>query len=192
MDYAEYQALARTTAIYPNQGQNMLYPVLGIANEVGELITPIKKMVRSSMLTPDNKKAQQIKDEAGDVLWYVSQTCCEADFNLADVVAMAAAEQAKAETLHTAAYAAIHLARFSGRIASEFAFERNSRDFADSLHDLLVCLLTEVIAVIDFANLTLEEVAQANLDKLFARKDAGVIEGDGSLADRLAAKGGLS
>ena len=73
MDFNEYQKLARRTAVYPNIDTNLVYPVLGLCGESGELAEKVKKMMRddNGQLTDERREAM-IK-EAGDVLWYLSQ-----------------------------------------------------------------------------------------------------------------------
>lgn len=72
MDFNEYQQKAKLTAIYPNVGQNYIYPTLGLIGEAGELANKIKKIGRdkNSELTDNYKQA--IMEEMGDVLWYLA------------------------------------------------------------------------------------------------------------------------
>jgi len=86
MDFNKYQQLARQTAVYPDIGNNIVYPTLGLAGETGEFVEKIKKMIRddNGVLTSE-RKAALIK-ELGDVLWYVSNICSEAEIPF-DIVA---------------------------------------------------------------------------------------------------------
>ena len=43
MTFEEYQQKSRTTALYPNTGNNFIYPTLGLAGEAGEVAEKIKK-----------------------------------------------------------------------------------------------------------------------------------------------------
>jgi len=38
MNFREYQEKANSTAVYPNQGKNFIYPCLGLAGEAGEVL----------------------------------------------------------------------------------------------------------------------------------------------------------
>lgn len=84
----------------------IVYPTLGLINEAGEVAGKIKKIFRDREGNITEEDRQALKQELGDVLWYLTQICTELD-------------------------------------------------------------------------LTLEEVAQANLDKLFSRLARGKIRGDG-------------
>jgi NTP pyrophosphatase (non-canonical NTP hydrolase) len=88
MDFNEYQQLARQTAVYPDIGNNIVYPTLGLAGETGEFVEKIKKMIRDDdgTLTPERKEA--LVKELGDVLWYVSNICCEAKISLDHVASI--------------------------------------------------------------------------------------------------------
>lgn len=85
MNFDEYQKAARTTAIYPNLGNNPVYPALGLAGEAGEVCENIKKMIRDdgSELT-DARRAAVVK-ELGDVLWYAAQLAMEIGVSLGAV-----------------------------------------------------------------------------------------------------------
>lgn len=48
MELNEYQKLAKGTAIYPNIGNNLIYPVFGLAGEIGELQEKMFKMIIDS------------------------------------------------------------------------------------------------------------------------------------------------
>jgi len=46
MNFKEYQEKAKKTALYPNQGNNFVYPVLGLTGGSGEVAEKIKKVFR--------------------------------------------------------------------------------------------------------------------------------------------------
>jgi NTP pyrophosphatase (non-canonical NTP hydrolase) len=76
-----YQDVAESTAVYPNKGDNLYYPALGLAGEAGEVCEKIKKIMRDQKghFTEDN--VEEISKELGDVLWYVAMLAVE--FNIA-------------------------------------------------------------------------------------------------------------
>ena len=78
----EYQTAAKDFACYPNEGLlSLLYPVLGLAGETGEVADKIKKIIRcSGEFTPETKT--EIAKELGDVLWYVAMLSQELGFDL--------------------------------------------------------------------------------------------------------------
>ena len=106
MDFNEYQKQSRKTALYPNVGDNFVYPTLGLVGEAGEVADKLKKTIRDDDGVITDEKKKEVEKELGDVLWYIAQVASELD-------------------------------------------------------------------------LSLEGVAQKNLDKLFSRKDRGVIGGSG-------------
>jgi len=83
--FKEYQKLSKKTAIYPNIGNNFIYPTLGLAGEAGEVAEKIKKVLRDREGILDKKVKEDIKKELGDVLWYVSQLATELGFSLDSV-----------------------------------------------------------------------------------------------------------
>lgn len=85
MTFEEYQKQSRQTAVYPNVGNNFIYPTLGLAGEVGEAINKIKKISRDNGNILDEERKQEIKKELGDVLWYLAQLATELNMSLEDI-----------------------------------------------------------------------------------------------------------
>jgi len=85
MEFKEYQKESRKTAIYPDKGNNYVYPTLGLAGESGEIAEKIKKVIRDKEGVVDDETRDLIKKELGDVLWYISQIASELDLSLEDV-----------------------------------------------------------------------------------------------------------
>jgi NTP pyrophosphatase (non-canonical NTP hydrolase) len=92
VDLTEYQQLSRRTATYPQAGENLTYPALGLCGEAGEVAEKVKKAIRDDggVLTPERREA--VAAELGDVLWYLAQVATEAGL---DLDALAAANLAK-------------------------------------------------------------------------------------------------
>jgi NTP pyrophosphatase (non-canonical NTP hydrolase) len=85
MTFDEYQEKARSTAIYPELGNNLYYPTLGLCSEAGEIAGKVKKIMRDDGGKCSEEKRESIKKECGDVLWYVANICCELGITLDDV-----------------------------------------------------------------------------------------------------------
>ena len=67
MDWETYRVWTRTTAEYPEDRAEE-YLVIGLANEVGELLGKYKKQIRG-----DGDKHEEIKAELGDICWYLAR-----------------------------------------------------------------------------------------------------------------------
>lgn len=85
MDFDEYQKKAGKTAIYPDVGNNFVYPTLGLAGEAGELANKVKKIIRDHDSKIKDEHKGDMKKELGDVLWYVAQTATEFKLSLEDI-----------------------------------------------------------------------------------------------------------
>ena len=83
--FRHYQHQSRRTAQYPAIGHPVIYPVLGLANEAGEVAGKVKKIFRDrgGQIGPAEREA--LKHELGDVLWYLAQGCTELDLPLEEV-----------------------------------------------------------------------------------------------------------
>ncbi len=87
MTFNEYQEFAKSTAVYPDQGENLIYPTLGLAGEVGEVADKVGKMIRDRMPLNDALRLELMK-EAGDVLWFLSQLAHELGYDFETLATM--------------------------------------------------------------------------------------------------------
>lgn len=94
MTFDEYQKLAQTTALYPNQGKNYIYTTLGLVGEAGEIAEKIKKVIRDRDGIIDEERRADLEKELGDVLWYLAQLSTELGLSL-DAVAAGNIEKLK-------------------------------------------------------------------------------------------------
>jgi NTP pyrophosphatase (non-canonical NTP hydrolase) len=85
MNFEEYQAEAKQTALYPRRLQNLEYPTLGLAGEAGEVANIVKKIQRDFGGEVTNETRQKLKDELGDVLWYISACADELGLTLREI-----------------------------------------------------------------------------------------------------------
>jgi len=88
MNFSDYQKLSRRTAGYPSIGHPVIYPVLGLVNEAGEVAGKVKKIFRDKGGVIGETEREALKAELGDVLWYIAQVCTELEIPL-DAVAEA-------------------------------------------------------------------------------------------------------
>ena len=83
-----YQAEASVTAQYR---WKVIYPALGLANEAGEVLGKIKKLIRDKDITfgeigdLPSKDRVEIADEIGDVLWYCAMLSKDLNISLNEV-----------------------------------------------------------------------------------------------------------
>lgn len=102
MNASEYQGKAHGFASY---GDNAMYPVLGLAEEAGEVCGKIAKFIRKNMgFQPAtvyrddqsitdywNEKNEQFRKdlskELGDVMWMVAELCTVYGLDLGEVMA---------------------------------------------------------------------------------------------------------
>lgn len=85
MNLSEYQKKASTTALYPNAGNNLYYPALGLGGETGEVLNKIKKVMRDHGGTVTDEYREILRGELGDVLWYVAALARELNLDLDDI-----------------------------------------------------------------------------------------------------------
>ena len=83
--FGDYQRESRKTWNVIAVDHPIVYPTLGLANEAGEVAGKIKKIFRDhgGRITDDDREA--LKQELGDVLWYLTQICSELGLSLDEV-----------------------------------------------------------------------------------------------------------
>jgi len=87
MNFDEYQSEASQTALYPRRLSNLEYPTLGLAGEAGEVANIVKKIQRDHGGVISDEIRVTLKDELGDVLWYISACADELGIRLDEIAA---------------------------------------------------------------------------------------------------------
>ena len=196
--FNQYQEAVQETAIYHTIGHPIVYPVLGLNGETGEVAEKVKKFVRdlNFKMTPEWKSL--LKKELGDVFWYLSETARQAGFMLEDISNM----NHNFNTSNIAIYhkkvcnrmvypvlghglilPALGMNKAAGDIADiiiEYGFiseieNRMRIKIKGHLRDLLLYLI-ECSNQLGF---TLDEIAQGNIKKLRERVENGTLKGNG-------------
>ena len=85
LTFEEYQRQASETALYPKRLQNLEYPTLGLAGEAGEVANVVKKIQRDFGGELTDEIRAKLKDELGDVLWYISACADELELTLEQI-----------------------------------------------------------------------------------------------------------
>lgn len=85
MNFNDYQKKSRLTAQFPSIGHPVIYPVLGLVNEAGEVAGKIKKVFRDKGGEINEETRDALKAELGDVLWYLAQVATELDLTLDEI-----------------------------------------------------------------------------------------------------------
>lgn len=83
MQANEFQDACAETAVYPKDS-GVLYTMLGLSNEAGEVLGKYKKFIRDGGHWTDVRA--DLKKELGDVLWYAAMLAKELDYDLSDVM----------------------------------------------------------------------------------------------------------
>ena len=167
MKLIEYIEKARTTALYPDLGNNIYYPTLGLAGECAEVYDKVYF---------EATEVEIIK-ELGDVCWYIANLITELKINVDDLTI----NSVDGDALQLCGMMVIS----TGVIAE--CVKKTMRDSGgvmpdekrSDVIDNIGMIIAYVDAIATIIGSSIDEVTQTNIDKLFSRKERGVIKGDG-------------
>jgi len=174
----DYQTKARSTAIYPRQGKNPLYPMLGLIGEIGEIANKVKKIMRddNDQITP--KRRQEIGDEIGDALWYIANLCYELHINMDTFAIKNSLKPECINLFYEILYVQLPIYKIGATIQSLHP-EKPYFETHKKLKSNIGLILQFLLSVSIILDLDLREIATNNIEKLFDRKDRGVLGGSG-------------
>jgi len=156
MNLRDYQIAAGTTAVYPDTAY-VTYPALGLCNEIGEYL---------------ESDTDSMWGELGDIMWYVSALATDLEADLQDCF-----DLTEPGGMHSVTVLVIHAARIAGWVKKIIRGDGNDK------RDDILKSIGEIIHTIDVISRSrgksVDQVCQENIDKLFDRKDRGVLKGDG-------------
>lgn len=187
MNLAKFQKQARTTAIYPNIGNNMLYPILGLLGECGEVCEKVKKLDRDDNGIMTDERRTAIAKELGDVIWYVANLCSEIGAELNMIYSM----RGFRATNHTRGFnlqrITLHLFFCATAVAREIESWYYNYNSAPCQYPHYANTTTHLSSVLQCiaeiahhtCNMSLEEICIINLKKLLSRKNRDTLTGEG-------------
>ena len=83
LTFDEYQYKALETSICP-EGMDILYPLIGLTGETGEVAEKIKKAYRDKDGELTFEDRLEILKELGDCLWYINKMVYDLGYTLED------------------------------------------------------------------------------------------------------------
>lgn len=178
MDFTTYQQQADATSGFRGQQtiERATIAVLGLVGEAGEVADTIKKIIGHGH---DFNRAA-IKDELGDVLWYVAEEASAFGLDLADIGAGITEGETQEANIANLVIYALTLAAKCGKVGDEIANSLIYADFGETFTPDIAFiggLLAEILQLIgntaSAAGLTLDDVADHNQAKLAKRYPAG-------------------
>lgn len=79
-----YQEFVRSTKSYDEE-YNLVYPILGLASEAGEVAGKLKKIMRDNDGQMNQEYFYDLVSELGDVLWYVTAVADDLGITISDI-----------------------------------------------------------------------------------------------------------
>lgn len=88
MNISDYSRRASATKIFPEIKGTIIYPVLGLVGEAGEVAEKVKKMYRNDNGEMSAEFKTSLAKELGDVLWYINALADELGLTLEEIAEM--------------------------------------------------------------------------------------------------------
>jgi NTP pyrophosphatase (non-canonical NTP hydrolase) len=168
MDLREYQLKSRETAVYPNIGNNRVYPILGLLGEFGEIAEKVKKIERDKADVYDPDSLHSLLMECGDVAWYIAQIASELKIDLAGC---------KPQGLYSVTTIRDCVISLGVRIG-DLAGAAHYGDYLKA-EAYMTRTIASLAGVTHLFGKPLDEVLDMNIEKLQSRKARGVLHGSG-------------
>lgn len=169
MDFNTYQLHARSSAIYPNQGQNLAYASLGLNEEAGEVL---EKLIKGDV--------EGVLSELGDICWYSATTAFEVGVEL-EFVSQKRRLILDKEPKELVVELMYQASIISGR--SKKVLRDNQGVVPQDKRDVIIKSLAQILSLVDLIakhhGSSIEEVMVKNVAKLQARKQNQTLHGDG-------------
>lgn len=83
--FEHYQRESRRTWNLVHTDHPIVYPTLGLVNEAGEVAGKVKKLFRDKGGQIGEADREALKQELGDVLWYLAQIATELGLSLQEI-----------------------------------------------------------------------------------------------------------
>ena len=192
MNFEEYRLKADVVAQYPGRmsKDGLVYCLMGVGGESGELLEKVKKIYRDKNSIIDEEAKEWLIKEMGDIFWYCSQIYSETGENFSNLYLV---PNYISEINHFQEYVShsiidkrnninnlmkrcFLLIKDVGRLLEKYVDETMSKyDLWIKVTNILfhlsaICLIIET---------TLENVANTNIEKLYTRKERGKLQGSG-------------
>ena len=165
MNLTQFQRWAKTTAIYPDantgSGAEAMYLALGLVGEIGELITADHHALENDL---------QIKQELGDIYWYVVRLAESIGWNFSEPMEMSVETSGN------------KLVDWSAKLANKVKKlyrDGNSEVLRSEIKEILSDMLDMLDDWCDTYNFVLKDVLLENCQKLESRKTKGTLTGSG-------------
>lgn len=174
MKLKEYSDKVKETAIYP-KSVGKIYAILGMADEMGEVS---EKLDFESSIG-------SISDEIGDTLWYLTATIRE--FELHDLF------DYFDSSLNQKVYNLENHPKYLGNMGMRVGLNLVGRvkkvirdesmqftpQKVSEIERLVVSYIDIIILMVAKMRLNMDDIMDKNIQKLFSRKQRGVLSGDG-------------
>lgn len=161
MNLNKYQTQAIALSVYPSKFE-VAYTSLGLIDEIGELL-------RVSTDDPDSLIA-----EMGDVCWYCAALANDLGLSLQECW-----DNSYIQVMDNVEALFLNATRLCGKAKKILRGDPDNKIKVNEIRGYIGDILRRLTFIIECYDSSLEEVCQRNLDKLFDRKNRGVLKGDG-------------
>lgn len=169
MNLEEYKskALKRLNkSIAFDQKENMYYACMGLIEETGEIIAELRKPLFKGNFHEKSLDIEEIKSELGDLMWYISLICKNANINMNQLKEYKIDENTQISKREELIQIGINMGQVAGQIVEEYMKLYAKNNNKEKLIEKISKQYENICELADKFNVTIDEILCENIRKV--------------------------
>ena len=172
MNLEEYknEALKRLNkSIAFDQKENMYYACMGLIEETGEVVAELRKPLFKGNFHEKSLDKEEIKSELGDLMWYISLICKNANINMNQLKEYKIDENTQISKREELIQISINMGQVAGQIVEKYMKVYAKNDNKEELIEKINEQYENICELAEKFNMTIDEILCENFRKVIHR-----------------------
>ena len=169
MNLEEYknEALKRLNkSIAFDQKENMYYACMGLIEETGEVVAELRKPLFKGNFHEKSLDKEEIKSELGDLMWYISLICKNANINMNQLKEYKIDENTQISKREELIQISINMGQVAGQIVEKYMKVYAKNDNKEELIEKINEQYENICELAEKFNMTIDEILCENIRKV--------------------------
>lgn len=169
MNLEEYknEALKRLNkSIAFDQKENMYYACMGLIEETGEVVAELRKPLFKGNFHEKSLDKEEIKSELGDLMWYISLICKNANIDMNQLKEYKIDENTQISKREELIQIGINMGQVAGQIVEEYMKVYAKNNNKEELIQKINKQYENICELADKFNMTIDEILCENIRKV--------------------------